>query len=89
MGMKNIGSIAIPLAFVLLCGYSLNLGEWLDAVMYMFVGGGFTVINLIKEKKITENLVFWNRLSWTLVILSAVLFMAVLFNDANKEILAP
>jgi len=89
MGMKNIGSIAIPLAFILLCGYSLNLEEWLDAVMYMFVGGGFTVINLIKEKKITENLVFWNRLSWTLVILSAVLFMAVLFNDANKEILAP
>ncbi len=87
--MKNIGSIAIPLAFVLLCGYSLSLGEWLDAVMYMFVGGGFTVINLIKEKKITENLTFWNRLSWTLVLLSAVLFMAVLFNDANKEILAP
>ncbi len=87
--MKNIGSLVIPLAFILLFGYSLYLGEWLDAVMYLFVGSGFTLINLIKAKKITHNLTFWNRLSWTLVLLSVLMFVAVLLNDANKEILNP
>ncbi len=87
--MKNIGSAVIPLAFILLFGYNLYLGEWLDAVMYMFVGSGFTLINLIKAEKITENLTFWNRLSWALVLLSVLMFMAVLLNDANKEMLTP
>lgn len=87
--MKNIGSVIIPIAFVLLFGYSLYLGAWLDAVLYLLVGTGFTIINLIKAKLISQNLVFWNRLSWALVILSALMFMVVLLNDANKEILAP
>ncbi|VAW27124.1 hypothetical protein MNBD_BACTEROID06-532 [hydrothermal vent metagenome] len=87
--MKNFGSVVIPLAFILLFGYSLYLGEWVDAVMYLFVGSGFTLINLIKAEKITHNLTFWNRLSWALVLLSALMFVAVLLNDANKEILTP
>ncbi len=87
--MKNLSNIFVPLVFILLFGYSLNLGEWLDAIMYLFVGGGFTLINLIKANHITENLTFWNRLAWTLVILSVVMFVAVLLNDANKEILTP
>ncbi len=87
--MKNIGNVIIPLAFILLFCYSLHLGEWVDAVMYLFVGSGFTLINLIKAEKITHNLTFWNRLSWALVLLSALMFVAVLLNDANKEILVP
>ncbi|MCF6351722.1 MAG: hypothetical protein L3J06_01810 [Cyclobacteriaceae bacterium] len=87
--MKNLGSILIPLAFLLLFGFSLYSENLLDAVLYLLVGAGFTLINLIKAKIITENLVFWNRLSWTLVILAGVMFMVVLLNDANKEILAP
>jgi len=87
--MKNLSSILIPLAFLLLFGFSLYSGNLLDTVLYLLVGAGFTLINLIKAKIITENLVFWNRLSWTLVILAGVMFMVVLLNDANKEILAP
>lgn len=87
--MKNLSNILVPLAFILLLGYSLYLGEWLEGVMYLFVGGGFTLINLIKAKRITENLTFWNRLSWALVLLSLFMFVSVLLNDANKEILAP
>lgn len=84
--MKNIGHIIIPLAFILLFSYSLYLGALLDAVLYFFVGAGFTIINLIKANKITENLIFWNRLSWAFVILAGIMFMAVLLNDANQEI---
>jgi len=87
--MKNLSNIFIPLVFIMLFGYNLYLGEWLDAIMYMFVGGGFTLINLIKAKKITHNLTFWNRLSWALVLTSVLMFVAVLLNDANKEILTP
>lgn len=87
--MKNIGSVVIPLAFIMLFGYSLYLGALLDAVLYFFVGAGFTIINLIKANKITENLTFWNRLSWAFVIFAGIMFMAVLLNDANQEILNP
>ncbi len=87
--MKNLSNLFIPLAFLLLFGFSLYNSSYLDAVLYLLVGAGFTLINLIKAKIITENLVFWNRLSWALVILAGFMFMAVLLNDANKEILAP
>ncbi len=85
--MKNLTNLFIPIAFLVLFGYSLNNGNLLEATLYLFVGAGFTMINLIKSKVITQNLTFWNRLSWGLVILSMILFMAVLFDDANKEML--
>ena len=85
--MKNLTSLFIPVAFLLLFGFSLNNGDYLEATLYLFVGGGFTMINMIKEKMITKNLGFWNKFSWGLVILSMILFMAVLLDDANKEIL--
>lgn len=86
--MKNLSNLFIPAAFILLFGFSLYAGDFLEAILYLFVGTGFTMINLIKAKVITENLTFWNRLSWALVILSAIMFMVVLLNDANKEILS-
>lgn len=86
--MKNLSNLFIPVAFILLFSFSLYAGELLEATLYLFVGAGFTMINLIKAKVITENLIFWNRLSWALVILSAVMFMVVLLNDANKEIIS-
>ena len=73
---------------MLLFGFSLFNGEVLEATLYLFVGSGFTMINLIKAKVITQNLTIWNRLSWALVIISAIMFMVVLLNDANKEILS-
>jgi len=85
--MKNLTNLLIPIAFLLLFGFSLNKGDILEATLYLFVGAGFTMINMIKSKLITKNLTFWNRFSWALVILAMVLFMAVLLNDANKEIL--
>lgn len=87
--MKNLTNLFIPVAFFLLFGFSIINDELLEAVLYLFVGAGFTIINLVKAKVIVQNLTFWNRLSWALVILVVVLFMAVLLNDANKEILAP
>lgn len=87
--MKNLSNLLIPLAFILLCGFSLYNEVWLDTVLYLFMGAGFTMINLIKANVITENLVLWNRVSWGLVIIALVLFVAVLLNDANKEILTP
>lgn len=86
--MKNLTNLFIPIAFLLLFGFSLYSGDLLEATLYLFVGAGFTMINLIKAKVITQNLTLWNRLSWALVILSAIMFMAVLLNDANKEILS-
>ncbi|MCF6359545.1 MAG: hypothetical protein L3J29_02145 [Cyclobacteriaceae bacterium] len=87
--MKNLTNLFIPVAFFLLFGFSIINDDLLEAVLYLFVGAGFTIINLVKAKVIVQNLTFWNRLSWALVILAVVLFMAVLLNDANKEILAP
>ena len=87
--MKNLTNLFIPVAFFLLFGFSIINDDLLEAVLYLFVGAGFTIINLVKVKVIVQNLTFWNRLSWALVILAVVLFMAVLLNDANKEILAP
>lgn len=86
--MKNLSNLFIPIAFILLFGFSLINGDLLEATLYLFVGAGFTMINLIKAKVITQNLTLWNRLSWALVVLSAIMFMAVLLNDANKEILS-
>jgi hypothetical protein len=85
--MKNLSNLFIPIAFIVLCGFSLYNGNLLEATLYLLVGSGFTMINLIRAKVITENLTFWNRLSWALVILSMIMFMAVLLDDANKELL--
>jgi len=85
--MKNLTNLLIPVAFLVLMGFSLNNGDYLEATLYLFVGGGFTMINMIKSKAITKNLGFWNKFSWGLVILSMILFMALLFDDANKEML--
>ncbi len=87
--MKNITNIFIPIAFLALCGFSIYNGNLLEATLYLFVGSGFSIINMIKSKVIIENLTFWNRLAWALVLLSGILFMAVLLNDANQEILNP
>ncbi len=89
MQLKSLSNFLIPIAFILLFGFSLYNSNFLEATLYLFVGAGFTIINLIKANTITQNLVFWNRLSWGLVIFSMILFMAVLFNDGNKEILIP
>ncbi len=85
--MKNLSNLFIPIAFLALFGFSFYNGNLLEATLYFLVGSGFTLINLIRSKVITQNIKFWNRLSWTLVILSLVLFMAVLLDDANREIL--
>lgn len=85
--MKNITNVIIPIVFLALCGFSIYNGTLLEATLYLFVGSGFTIINMIKSNIITENLTFWNRLAWTLVLLSAIMFMVVLFDDANREIL--
>lgn len=87
--MKNVSNLFIPIAFLALFGFSLFNGNFLEATLYLLVGSGFTMINLIRSKVITENLTFWNRLSWALVILSMIMFMVVLLDDANKEILIP
>lgn len=85
--MKNLTNLFIPVAFLLLFGFSLNSGNYLEATLYLCVGAGFTMINMIKTNLITQNLIFWNRVSWGLVILAMILFMAVLLDDANKEML--
>ena len=85
--MKNINNLLIPIAFLLLSGFSFVSQNWLDGVLYLLVGTGFTIMNLLKAGHIMTNLKFWNTVSWALVILSALMFLAVLLNDANKEIL--
>jgi len=85
--MKNITNLLIPIAFLLLSGFSFMSQSWLEAVLYLFMGSGFTIINLLKSNVFKSNLKFWNTFSWTLVIMAALMFMVVLLNDANKEIL--
>lgn len=85
--MKNLTNILIPVAFLLLSGFSFYESKWLEATLYLMVGAGFTLINLIRSKVIVRNLKFWNTFSWILVGLSVVIFLLVLFEDANKEIL--
>lgn len=85
--MKNITNILIPVAFLLLSGFSFYAKNWMEAVLYLMVGAGFTLINLIRSKVIIRNLKFWNTLSWILVGLSVILFLMVLLQDANKELL--
>ncbi|MCB0494890.1 MAG: hypothetical protein KDC79_02030 [Cyclobacteriaceae bacterium] len=85
--MKNITHILIPVVFLLLAGFNFYAKNWLEALLYIMVGGGFTVINLIRSKAIVNNLKFWNAFSWVLVILALLLFVLVLLQDANKELL--
>lgn len=85
--MKNLSNILIPVAFLVLAGFNLYNLNWLEAILYLMVGGGFTIINLMRSNVIVTNLKFWNTLSWTLVILSVIMFLLVLLQDANKEIL--
>ncbi|MCB0505811.1 MAG: hypothetical protein KDC58_09935 [Cyclobacteriaceae bacterium] len=85
--MKSLTNILIPIAFLLLAGFNFYVKNWMEATLYIMVGGGFTLLNLIRSKAIMKNLKFWNALSWALVILSIIMFLLVLLQDANKEIL--
>lgn len=85
--MKNLTSIIIPVAFLSLAGFNFYQSELLEATLYLVVGGAFTTMNLIRANAIKKNLKFWNALSWGLVILSIILFLLVLLQDANREIL--
>ena len=85
--MKSLTNILIPIAFLLLAGFNFYVRNWMEATLYIMVGGGFTLLNLIRSKAIMKNLKFWNALSWALVILSIIMFLLVLLQDANKEIL--
>ena len=85
--MKSLTNILIPIAFLLLAGFNFYVRNWMEATLYVMVGGGFTLLNLIRSKAIMKNLKFWNALSWALVILSIIMFLLVLLQDANKEIL--
>ncbi len=85
--MKNITNTLIPLAFYALAAYSYIENQWLEVSMYFLVGTSFLLTNLIRTKIINTHTGFWQALSWIFVILSAFMFVAVLFNDANKELL--
>ncbi len=85
--LKNITQFIIPLAFLVMCGVSVHAVQLLEAALYFFMGAGFSIINLLKANMITTHLGFWNKLAWGMVVLAGLMFVAVLLNDANQEIL--
>ena len=83
--MNALLKYLIPLAFIVLAIFNLSTERWLEASLYICVGSAFPLMWAIRDKKITTNLKFWNILSWALVIIALILFMALLRTDAYTD----
>jgi len=72
----------IPAAFIILAGFNFYSGRYLEGSLYISIGTAFPIMWALKDGKIKSNKEFWNAVSWGLVIIALLLFMAVLRTDA-------
>ena len=80
--MNNLLKYFIPLAFLVLAGFNLINSNWLEASLYLCVGFAFPLMWAIRDGNITSNVKIWNLVSWGLIIVALLLFLAVLRTDA-------
>lgn len=80
--MKFFNTYIIPLALFILAIVNLQAQRWVEAALYLSVGSGFVIMNLLRNGVITQNKKFWNIVSWVLVALAVILFFLVLRIDA-------
>lgn len=84
--MNGLLKYLIPAAFIALAIVNLYNANWLEGALYLTVGTAFPLMWAIRDKKITNNLKFWNALAWGLVIIALLLFLALLRTDAYSTI---
>ena len=77
--MKNAW---IGLAIIAFGIYTLLGDKFLEAIMYISVGLGFTLMGILKDPRFSSYKKFLNILSWIFVIAGILLFIAVLRQDA-------
>lgn len=82
--MKFFNTYIIPLALFILAIVNLKAQRWVEAALYLSVGSGFVIMNLLRNGTITQNKKFWNIVSWVLVALAVILFFLVLRIDAYE-----
>lgn len=84
--MNGMLKYLIPAAFILLAIFNLYSENWLEGLLYLTIGPAFPIMWAIRDKKITNNLKFWNAFAWGLVALALILFLALLRTDAYSTI---
>lgn len=72
----------VPLALIILAVVNFLDERWVEGLLYLSVGSGFSVLNLLKAGFFKSHLKFWNILSWALIVLAILLFLLVLRMDA-------
>jgi len=82
MGDSPFMKIMVPAAFIILAGYNLYLANWLEGALYVSVAVAFPLMWALRAGRIKRHRAFWNALSWLLIILALLLFLAVLQYDA-------
>jgi hypothetical protein len=81
--MNNLMRYLIPVALALLALFNFYNQNWLEGILYVAVGVAFPLQWALRDGKIKENVKFWNAVSWVLIILALVLFLALLRTDAH------
>lgn len=74
----------IGVAFCLFGLYTLTTFDYIEASMYLCIGGGFIIMDVIKKPSIQASgyYKFLQYLSWFLILAAVFLFLLVLRRDA-------
>ena len=74
--------LLIPLAFYLLAAYMLVQSRLLEFVLYMSLGSAFLLLPASKNERYMKYKKPLTILSWIFIVVSVLLFIAVLRQDA-------
>lgn len=80
--MNFFNNYIVPLAFLVLAIVNLNAQRWVESGLYLSVGAGFVIMNLLRNGTIKNNKKYWNIVSWVLILSAVILFFLVLRIDA-------
>jgi hypothetical protein len=80
--MNGFIKYIVPIALLTLAIYHLAHTNWVEGFLYLSAGVAFPLMWAIKDGKIKSNIKFWNTLAWVLVIITLILFLALLRLDA-------
>jgi len=83
--MSGFTKYIVPVAFIILAIFNFINDNWLEGGLYTLVSIAFPLMWAIKDGLIKSNIKFWNALSWGLIILALILFMALLRMDAQVQ----
>lgn len=74
----------IGVAFTLFGLYTMVNRDYWEASMYLCIGGGFIIMDVLKRPKVRESNYyrFLQYLSWFLILSAVFLFLLVLRRDA-------